>query len=228
VKMTIWVDKSGADLDVGESETGSGPNSFAYNSGAIDGTFAREPDFNSYAFPLGVTVNHNNDFFGRIDFSITSLSYSGVAPIGTIGFIRQSDDTAKKNTIGFEFQTTTNYGIYLYDHYGAIKFDIENSSIGTGDFYVKIVHQASIHTVTISLYNSVDTLLDTFSVDTITAIYIEDIGLYNFDGPSVGEYDTPIKITKVKANSGLVEEFASEDEVINNVSQTMAMMVTGR
>lgn len=206
--MTIYVDKTGSDLGVGESETGTEPNSFAYNSNEVDGTFRREPEWNTYAFPLGVTLDQNDDFFGRIDFDIISLAYSGVRPVALMGFIKQSEDTQGRNSIGLGVASTNNYTMYFYDNLANLDYDQEASSIGTGSFYITLSFNSSTTDCTCKLYNSSDVLLNTLVTSYTSSISITHIGLYGFKGASIGEYNTPFEITKIKANSGLVEEFS--------------------
>lgn len=220
--MTIYVDKSGVDLNTDVTEKGDEDNSFTYNASGtisglpcVDSKWHREIMWNAWLYTLGVILTQADSFFLRFNFT-TPVNYNrtGVNPFVNFGIFDNARVTDGHDSVIAQIDEVFDdtWGI-VYEEDATFHGDW-NAAFGkptlSTAYYYTVIHDAATDTLTFKLYLSAgDALQDTRTLVTTGWLWSCDmVGIsatYNATG---GVYDNPWEVTHIKANSGTTEEFA--------------------
>jgi hypothetical protein len=215
--MTIYIEKSGTDINTDYTEKGIEDNGIDYNPSGpdVDCKFLREPDWNAWIYDLGITLTEADDFWGRIDFKTSLYQNSSKAKISIFGFFDSSADGIT-NTVTSEIQHQNASTQYLI----ALIFDGGSSPhVGTipnpnltdyTEYYTTISWDSTAKKLTVKVYDSGDNLLATSTLNYAGSFSVDSFGISNRNNASSSGYTIAWEVTYFKCNSGTTEELAPD------------------
>ena len=224
-KMTIYIKKSGAELDVGESEGGDDLLSWVFSTDKLLAKFWRRDDgpLNYWRWGLGTTLSETDSYYMRI--KIKTGATLGGPSIGVptfCGFHLAESSYSNYNTVAAYTDGRAAYvnklGAIHYDDAAAVIDDkTTNYMVAATQYYWAVDYGSVRGTIRARLYNSALTLLATaetasvgakeFDVDTVGFMGQSEAG-----GSSWGYITPAYEITEIQANSGI--EFEESSSII--------------
>ena len=212
--MTIWVNKTGADMNVGVTEKGDPGNGFSFNTDHVEATWVSDDTWRAWLYALGVTLTEADSFFVRINFTTPSTFANTGGPQYQYGMADISQTTHWINsTMGhYNHDSGTRQNLLLWEddgtfhNHGGQVYAFATST----DYYITLVYDSVANTVTYKVYTAIDdTVRATLFLSTVGWAWdFDSVGLSNFkDNAHNGSFTEATLVTLIKANSGTTEEF---------------------